>query len=76
MAQDKITHGRSKFISNYGGVGSLIDTQDCTIIIETFDNWKYPKHYEKELSPFIIQDDRLLVLVIDVGHRREVYRRM
>lgn len=60
MAQDKITHGRSKFISNYGGVGSLIDTQDCTIIIETFDNWKYPKHYDKELSPFIIQDDRLL----------------
>jgi len=25
---------------------------------------------------YTIQDDRLLILVIDVGHRREVYRRM
>lgn len=41
MARDKIKHGRSKLISNYGGVGSLIETQDCSVIIETFDNWQY-----------------------------------
>ena len=41
MPNDKIKHGRSKLISNYGGVGSLIETQDCSIIIETFDNWQY-----------------------------------
>jgi mRNA interferase RelE/StbE len=25
---------------------------------------------------YAIEDDRLIVLVIDVGHRRDVYRRM
>jgi hypothetical protein len=59
MPNDKIKHGRSKHISNYGGVGSLIETTDCSIIIETFDNWGYNDLNEK-LAQFIIKDDRLL----------------
>lgn len=59
MPNDKIKHGRSKLISNYGGVGSLIETQDCSIIIETFDNWQY-KDLANRLSAYIIKDDRLL----------------
>ncbi len=58
MAQ-KIEHGRSKLISNYGGIGSVIDTVDSSIIIESFDNWHYPDFYEKELNRYIIIDDRL-----------------
>ncbi|MCX6252405.1 MAG: DUF1998 domain-containing protein [Bacteroidetes bacterium] len=57
---EQIKHGKSKLISNYGGVGSVIDTQDCSIIIETFDNWKYPNHFEQDIRPLIILDDRLL----------------
>lgn len=59
MPNDKIKHGRSKLISNYGGVGSLIETQDCSIMIETFDNWQY-KDLSNKLSAYIIKDDRLL----------------
>ena len=59
MPNDKIKHGRSKHISNYGGVGSLIETTDCSIIIETFDNWGYNDLNEK-LAQYIIKDDRLL----------------
>lgn len=59
MPNDKIKHGRSKHISNYGGVGSLIETTDCSIIIETFDNWGYNSLNEK-LAQYIIKDDRLL----------------
>ena len=59
MSNDKIKHGRSKLISNYGGVGSLIETQDCSIIIETFDNWHY-NDLQNCLATFIIKDDRLL----------------
>lgn len=59
MANDKIKHGRSKHISNYGGVGSLIETTDNSIIIETFDNWGYSDLNEK-LAHYIIKDDRLL----------------
>ena len=57
---EKIKHGRSKLISNYGGIGSVIDTQDSSIIIETFDNWHYPNHYDSEIRSHIILDDRLL----------------
>jgi len=60
MANDKIKHGRSKHISNYGGVGSIIETTECSIIIETFDNWGYGDLNEK-LAQFIIKDDRLLI---------------
>jgi len=59
MPNNNIKHGRSKLISNYGGVGSLIETQDCSIIIETFDNWEY-KDLGNRLSTYIIKDDRLL----------------
>ena len=59
MAFDKIKHGRSKHISNYGGVGSLIETTDNSIIIETFDEWGYSELNEK-LAHYIIKDDRLL----------------
>lgn len=59
MPNDKIKHGRSKHISNYGGVGSLIETTDNSIIIETFDEWGYGDLNEK-LAHYIIKDDRLL----------------
>ena len=59
MPNDKIKHGRSKHISNYGGVASLIETTDNSIIIETFDNWGYRDLNEK-LAHYIIKDDRLL----------------
>jgi hypothetical protein len=58
MPNDKIKHGRSKFISNYGGVGSIIDTTDCSILIETFDNWQYAE-LQNRLKDYIIIDDRL-----------------
>ncbi len=47
-------------ISNYGGVGSIIDTPDASIIIETFDNWGYPSFYDQEIKKHIILDDRLV----------------
>ncbi|MCK9236040.1 MAG: hypothetical protein M0Q41_13750 [Bacteroidales bacterium] len=59
MTNEKIKHGRSKHISSYGGVGSLIETTDNSIIIETFDNWGYADLNER-LAPYIIKDDRLL----------------
>jgi hypothetical protein len=59
MPNDKIKHGRSKHISNYGGVGSIIETTDNSIIIETFDNWGYSDLNQK-LAHYIIKDDRLL----------------
>lgn len=57
---EKVNHGRSKMISSYGGVGSVIDTPDSSIIIETFDNWGYPVHYEQDIKKHIILDDRLI----------------
>jgi hypothetical protein len=59
MPNDTIKHGRSKHISNYGGVGSLIETSENSIIIETFDNWGYGNLNEK-LAQYTIIDDRLL----------------
>ena len=47
-------------ISSYGGVGSVIDTPDASIIIETFDNWGYPSYYDQEINKHIILDDRLV----------------
>jgi hypothetical protein len=60
MAEKTINHGRSKLISNYGGVGSIIDTPDASIIIETFDKWGYPNFYDQEIKKHIILDDRLV----------------
>ena len=56
----KMDHGKSKMISSYGGVGSVIDTPDASIIIETFDNWGYPNFYEQDIKQHIIIDDRLV----------------
>lgn len=47
-------------ISSYGGVGSVIDSPDASIIIETFDNWGYPSYYDQEINKHIILDDRLV----------------
>ena len=57
---EKINHGRSKMISAYGGVGSIIDSPDASIIIETFDKWGYPDYYDQEINKYIILDDRLV----------------
>lgn len=57
---EKINHGRSKLISSYGGVGSVIDTPDASIIIETFDKWGYPNYFDNEIKKHIILDDRLV----------------
>lgn len=57
---EKVNHGRSKLISSYGGVGSVIDTPDASIIIETFDNWDYPNFFDHEIKKHIILDDRLV----------------
>lgn len=57
---EKINHGKSKMISSYGGVGSVIDTPDVSIIIETFDNWGYPNYFDQEIQKHIILDDRLV----------------
>jgi hypothetical protein len=57
---EKINHGRSKMISSYGGVGSVIDTPDASIIIETFDNWNYPDYFSRDIGSHIIEDDRLV----------------
>jgi Domain of unknown function (DUF1998) len=59
-SDNTVKHGRSKFISNYGGVGSIIETTECSIIIESFDNWQYPKYNDKAIKSYIVQDDRLL----------------
>jgi hypothetical protein len=57
---EKINHGRSKLISSYGGVGSVIDTPDASIIIEAFDKWGYPDYLDLEIKKHIILDDRLV----------------
>jgi len=57
---EKINHGKSKMISSYGGVGSVIDTPDASIIIETFDKWGYPSFCDQEIQKHIILDDRLV----------------
>ena len=57
---EKINHGRSKMISSYGGVGSVVDTPDASIIIETFDNWGYPNFADQEINKHVILDDRLV----------------
>jgi len=47
-------------ISSYGGVGSVIETPEASIIIETFDNWGYPNYDNQEMQKHIILDDRLV----------------
>ena len=56
---EKVKHGRSKMISSYGGVGSVIETPDASIIIETFDKWGYSHLDDQEKEEYLIEDDRL-----------------
>lgn len=56
----KVSHGRSKLISSYGGVGSIIETPDASVIIETFDNWNYPNINDEQIKNHIISDNRLI----------------
>ncbi len=55
-----VNHGRSKLISSYGGIGSVIDTPDASIIIEAFDNWNYPNINDEGFRKYIITDKRLI----------------
>lgn len=61
MAKDNFNHGKSKILSSYGGIGSLVETTDGSVIIETFDNWGYNYILNSdEISKYLIIDDRLL----------------
>ncbi|MDP2302445.1 MAG: DUF1998 domain-containing protein [Ignavibacteria bacterium] len=61
MARDNFTHGKNKILSSYGGIGSLVETTDGSVIIETFDNWGYNNIFNSdEISKYLIIDDRLL----------------
>ena len=61
MAKDNFNHGKNKILSSYGGIGSLIETTDSAVIIETFDNWGYNSIlYTDEIEKYLIIDDRLL----------------
>jgi hypothetical protein len=53
------SHSRSKMISSYGGIGSVVETVDNSVIIESFDNWEYPT-ISDAIERYIIKDDRLL----------------
>lgn len=43
-------------VSSYGGVGSILETIDNSVLIETFDMWGYKN---VNLENYIIKDDRL-----------------
>lgn len=61
MAKDNFNHGKNKMLSSYGGVGSLVETIDGSVIIETFDNWGYQNILNSsDIEKYLIVDDRLL----------------
>lgn len=64
MGKEYFTHGKTKLLSNYGGIGSLVETLDASVIIETFDNWGYStllnSNNNEEIFKYLIIDDRLL----------------
>ncbi|MDP2364322.1 MAG: hypothetical protein Q8M94_11220, partial [Ignavibacteria bacterium] len=61
MAKDNFNHGKNKILSSYGGIGSLVETTDGSVIIETFDNWGYNHIMNStEMEQYLIIDDRLL----------------
>jgi len=61
MAKDTFNHGKSKILSSYGGIGSLVETIEGSVIIETFDNWGYNNILNSdEIWKYLIIDDRLL----------------
>lgn len=51
-----VDHGKNKMVSSYGGVGSILETIDNSVLIETFDKWGYRN---VNLEKYIIKDDRL-----------------
>lgn len=61
MAKDNFNHGKNKMLSSYGGIGSLVETTEDSVIIETFDNWGYDSILNSnEIEKYLIIDDRLL----------------
>lgn len=61
MAKDNFNHGKNKMLSSYGGIGSLVETTDGSVIIETFDNWGYNNILNSnEIEKYLIIDDRLI----------------
>lgn len=61
MAKDNFNHGKNKILSSYGGIGSLVETTEGSVIIETFDNWGYNNIINtNEIEDYLIIDDRLL----------------
>lgn len=64
MSRKNFKHGKNKMLSNYGGIGSLVETTDGSVIIETFDNWGYDSIINSpdsdEIEKCLIIDDRLL----------------
>lgn len=61
MAKDNFNHGKNKILSSYGGIGSLVETTEGSVIIETFDNWGYDSILNSnEIENYLIIDDRLL----------------
>ena len=51
-----VEHGKNKMVSSYGGVGSILETIDNSVLIETFDKWGYNN---VNLEKYIVKDDRL-----------------
>jgi len=51
-----VEHDKNKMVSSYGGVGSILETIDNSVLIETFDKWGYKNVH---LENYIIKDDRL-----------------
>ncbi len=51
-----VEHGKNKMVSSYGGVGSILEAIDNSVLIETFDKWGYNN---VDLEKYIIKDDRL-----------------
>lgn len=61
MAKDNFNHGKNKILSSYGGIGSIVETTDNSVIIESFDNWGYNHILSlTEIEQYLIIDDRLL----------------
>lgn len=56
MSENHFEHGKNKMVSSYGGVGSIVETIDNSVLIETFDRWRYR---DVNLEKYIIKDDRL-----------------
>ena len=45
-----------KAISAYGGVGSLIESRDGSLLIENFDKWPYFASHDKIFKDFQLKE--------------------